>query len=78
MCKFLGLAALLFLGACASMMQPKWAWYKPDETQEMFNMDMANCRNEAMPYVSTSPMQSAMVINNCMIGKGWVKRSNAS
>lgn len=71
---------VLFVGAvtltgCASLSEPAWGWYRDGQTQQAFNMDMANCRNEAMPYASTNMLQAAMVIDNCMVGKGWVKRT---
>lgn len=73
---FLMLSVLALTG-CASLdraVAPTWGWYREGQTQQAYNMDQANCRNEAMPYASTNLLQAAMVIDNCMIGKGWVKR----
>lgn len=74
--KFAALGACVAaLCGCASMMQPQWAWYKEGATEQDFEMDRGQCKAQAFSVPGASMLQVALVIQNCMIGKGWVKRS---
>lgn len=79
--------ALLALGlaACAAP-GPEFVWYKPGWTQEAFDIDFAQCQQQAAAAVAGNPMiaapfgsrahnavllQQLQVQTYCLRGKGW-------
>ena len=62
----------VFVG-CANQ-NDKWAWFKAGSTQQDFNMDDGQCRAQAFSIVGAPMIQRVIVMQNCMIGKGWEKQ----
>jgi hypothetical protein len=73
--KVLLLAITAAFGGCAAMGHG-WSWYKDGATQQDFEMDQGQCKAQAFSVPNASMLQVGLVIQNCMIGKGWVKRDN--
>lgn len=60
---------VLLLTSCAST---QTYWEKPGATQQEFFQDRGQCQAQAFSSVSGPlSVQSAMVFNACMAGKGW-------
>jgi hypothetical protein len=51
-------------------------WDKPGVTQEEFNMDSAQCNNQAFSLVGAPMVQRNIVNQTCMQGKGYTMISN--
>lgn len=70
-------AALLVLAGCATN-KNDWSWYKSGSTQRDFNMDDGQCRAQALSGTGGRvTMGTLMIMQDCMMGKGWEKRPNS-
>jgi hypothetical protein len=63
------LLAALSIAGCAT--QPK-QWYRAGATQQDFAMDQGQCQAQGFSVSGATLMQTALVYNACMRGKGWV------
>lgn len=62
--------ALLVLLAAPGCAQTQASWSKPGSTAKDFHMDTGQCRVQAFS-VGLGTLQSALIFNSCMQGKGW-------
>jgi hypothetical protein len=52
---------------------PMVTWDKPGVTQQEFNMDSAQCDNQAFSLVGAPMIQRNLVNQSCMRAKGYLK-----
>lgn len=62
--------ALLALLAALGCAQTQTVWVKQGSTPQEFHQDTGQCRAQAFS-VGVGTVQSALVFNSCMQGKGW-------
>lgn len=65
---------LIFLSACATQKKDNWYWYKEGAGQQELNQDHGQCRAQAFSG-NGNLMQAVLVLDGCMQGKGWQRRS---
>jgi len=72
--KYLLLIAIAALSGCATN---NWHWDKSGADEQVYNMDMGQCRAQALSgtggYVNAGTI---MILNSCMQGKGWYQVPN--
>jgi hypothetical protein len=57
---------------CACATQPAEQWYRAGASQQDFAMDQGQCQAQGFGISGAPLLQTAIVYNSCMRGKGWV------
>src|SRR5215467_9575537 len=65
--------AASLLSACAT--QHEQQWYRAGASQQDFAMDQGQCQAQGFGISGATLLQTAVVFNSCMRGKGWELRS---
>jgi hypothetical protein len=55
-------------------MHAEQQWYRDGATQQNFAMDQGQCQAQGFSIPGGNLMQTAIVFNSCMRGKGWELR----